>query len=99
MALAFHTIFIPDPLLDYLCCYATAFGWLENSLEGEERSAAYEVEVGYSKGAGSTVEVFVEIGPGSEFSKPITLNCMVVAMSCVYFRTGRFCDWTLCARA
>ena len=76
MASAFHTIFIPDPLLAYLYFYTTAFGWLNNSLEGEERSTAYEVQVGYSKGAGSTVKVFVEIGPGSEFSKSITLNCI-----------------------
>ena len=46
-----------------------AFGWLQRTLEGPERSEAYSVFVGYSKGAGPNVGVLVELAPGSETSE------------------------------
>ena len=41
----------------------TAFGWLQSTFEGEERSIAHIVQGGYSKGNGAldTVEVFIDL--------------------------------------
>ena len=40
-----------------------AFGWLQSTFEGKERSIAHTVQGGYSKGDGalSTVKVFVDL--------------------------------------
>ena len=67
-----------------------AFGWLQSSFEGEERSIAHNVLGGYSKGDGalSTVDVFVDLvqDPEATFhpSKFIGLQCVHIETSIFY---------------
>ena len=51
--------------------FFAAFGWLQTTLRGEERYADYQVGLGYWKGSGSAVEVFVELVSGPELRESI----------------------------
>ena len=72
--------------------YFAAFGWIQNTLEGQEQSSSYIVQGGYSKGSGSTVDVFVDLvqDPEAVFhaSKFIGLRCVNTENSLVHFGTG-----------
>ena len=48
--------------------YFAAFGWMQSTFEGEEQSIAHVVQGGFSKGSGSTVDVFVELVQDPEAS-------------------------------
>ena len=56
-----------------------AFGWIQNTLEGDEQVSPYAVQAGYLKGGGNTVEVHVELvrDPLASFhaSEFIGLHC------------------------
>ena len=59
-----------------------AFGWLQSTFVGEERSIAHTVQGGYSKGEGAldTVDAFIELvqDPEASFhaSKLIGFKCV-----------------------
>ena len=62
-----------------LCTLKLAFGWIQNTLEGNEQVSSYTVQTGYAKGRGNTVDVRVELvqDPQASFhaSEFIGLHC------------------------
>ena len=60
-----------------------AFGWIQNTLEGDEQANPHTVQAGYSKGGGTTVSVHVELvqDPQASFhaSEFIGLHCELVS--------------------
>ena len=73
-------------ILEMFCIFFTnnfrffiAFGWIQSTLEGDEQNDPHTVQVGYSKGGGTSVNVHVELvqDPQASFhaSEFIGLHC------------------------